>query len=50
MNIIKNRQLYWINKLQYAKTFPTGAANSRDVKINKIINRIYNGYYKAQNG
>ena len=51
MNIIKlnKRQLRWINKLQDAKTFPTGSANKKDDKINKIINKIYNGRYKTTN-
>jgi len=42
------RQLYWINKLQDLKTFPTGAYDKRDDKINKIIHRIYNEYYKKK--
>jgi len=51
MNTIKlnKRQLRWINKLQDAKTFPTGSANKKDDKINKIINKIYNGRYKTTN-
>jgi len=51
MNIIKlsKRQLHWINKLQDAKTFPIGSANKKDDKINKIINKIYNGKYKTIN-
>jgi hypothetical protein len=51
MNIIKlnKRQLRWINKLQDAKTFPTGSANKKDDRINKIINKIYNGRYKTTN-
>jgi hypothetical protein len=42
------RQLYWINKLQDLKTFPTGAFDKKDEKINKIIHRIYNEYYKKK--
>jgi len=42
------RQLYWINKLQDLKTFPIGAFDKRDEKINKIIHRIYNGKYRKK--
>lgn len=51
MSIIKirARQLYWINKLQDLKTFPIGAFDKKDEKINKIIHRIYNGYYRSRN-
>ena len=45
---IGTRQLYWINKLQDLKTFPTGAYDKKDEKINRIIHRIYNEYYKKK--
>ena len=37
---IGTRQLHWINKLQDLKTFPTGAYDKKDEKINRIIHRI----------
>ena len=44
MNTIKisPRRIYWINKFQDLKTFPTGSADKRDDRINKIIHKIYN--------
>ena len=31
----------WISKLQYMKTFPIGAYDKRDVRINRLIHRLY---------
>ena len=34
--------LTWINKLQDMKTFPTGAYDKRDVKINRLMQKFFN--------
>jgi|TARA_R110002012_G_scaffold24613_1_gene82081 hypothetical protein len=38
---IKSSILNRINKLQYMKTFPIGAIGKRDVRINKLIHKLY---------
>jgi len=38
---IKTHVLNRINKLQLMKTLPIGAINEKDVKINKLIHKLY---------
>ena len=38
---IKSSILDRINKLQYMKTFPVGAIDKKDVRINKLIHKLY---------
>ena len=39
---IKSNNLDKINILQSMKTMPIGAIGKRDVRINKLINKLYN--------
>ena len=39
---IKQNNLDKINKLQSMKVNPVGAIGKRDVRINKLINKLYN--------
>jgi hypothetical protein len=39
---IRPNNLDKINKLQSMKTHPIGAIGKRDVRINKLINKLYN--------
>ena len=45
---IKQNNLDKINKLQSMKTHPVGVIGKRDVRINKLINKLYNR--KEENG
>ena len=38
---IKTHILNRINKLQLMKTLPIGAINERDVRINRLIHKLY---------
>ena len=38
---IKTHILNSINKLQLMKTLPIGAINERDVRINRLIHKLY---------
>ena len=39
---IRPNNLDKINRLQSMKKFPIGAIGKRDVRINKLINKLYN--------
>jgi hypothetical protein len=45
---IRQNNLDKINKLQLMKTHPVGVIGKRDVRINKLISKLYNrkGYYE----
>jgi|TARA_R100001163_G_scaffold11284_1_gene10355 hypothetical protein len=45
---IRQNNLDKINRLQSMKTHPIGAIDKKDVRINKLINKLYNrkGYYE----
>jgi len=42
MRKIKPNNLDKINRLQSMKIHPVGAIGKRDVRINKLINKLYN--------
>ena len=44
---IKPNNLDKINRLQSMKTYPIGARGKKDVRINKLIHKLYNR--KAEN-
>ena len=39
---IRSNNLDKINRLQSMKTYPIGARGKRDVRINKLIHKLYN--------
>jgi len=51
MRKIRPNNLDKINRLQSMKTHPVGVIGKRDVRINKLINKLYNRkeYYDGSN-
>ena len=51
MRKIRPNNLDKINRLQSMKTHPVGVIGKRDVRINKLINKLYNRkeYYDRPN-